>query len=153
MNPDLWQFAVTLYQRPSVETTCLQLQAQGADVCLLLCAAWLEARHVVYNATRADALRTLARSWQQEVIEPLREMRQAWRARAQSDNALALLREQVKRLELAAERTLLERLGAHSQSWLGEATAATEWLEYLAGDATDRDALNKLRIAAAQITD
>jgi len=46
MPTDLWRFAETLYQRPGVEAACLQLQAQGADVCVLLCAAWLERRQV-----------------------------------------------------------------------------------------------------------
>ena len=44
MPTDLWDFAQRLYARPGVESACLHLQEAGADVCLLLCGAWLE-RH------------------------------------------------------------------------------------------------------------
>lgn len=43
MHTDLWNFALHLYARPGVEAACLALQDEGADVCLLLCGAWLEA--------------------------------------------------------------------------------------------------------------
>lgn len=154
MSTDLWRFAEALYQRPGIEAACLQLQAQGADVCLLLCAAWLERHQVTCNQARIDALHGLARPWQQQVIEPLRQVRQAWREQAQRDKPLAHLREQVKRLELEAERELLERLAAQIQNWLNDtAIAPAEWLERLADDAADHDALHKLRTAAAQLTD
>ncbi|MGV8584562.1 DUF2390 domain-containing protein, partial [Pseudomonas aeruginosa] len=35
------QFAADVNARPGVYTACLALQTQGADVCLLLVAAWL----------------------------------------------------------------------------------------------------------------
>ena len=46
MPSDLWDFAQRLYGRPGVEHACLQLQEAGADVCLLLCGAWLQQRGV-----------------------------------------------------------------------------------------------------------
>lgn len=150
MPTDLWRFAEELYRRPGVEAACLQLQEQGADVCLLLCAAWLERRQVACNAQRGDALRDLARPWQEQVVLPLRQLRQGWRASAQSDKALAQLRERVKRLELSAERELLQRLAAISQDWPSGATAQRgDWLEQLAPEGADRDALQQLRGAAA----
>ena len=107
MPTDLWRFAQALYQHPGVEDTCLHLQTQGADVCLLLCAAWLEHRQIGCNHERAETLRNLAQPWLQQVVVPLRQLRQSWREAAQSDNALAQLREQVKQLELTAEREQL----------------------------------------------
>ena len=70
-TPDLWTFALACYARPGVETACLELQNQGADVCLLLCGAWLQARGVACSA-RLQALTALAAPWRGDVIEPLR---------------------------------------------------------------------------------
>jgi len=149
MCADLWSFALSTYARPGVEATCLRLQAQGADVCLLLCGAWLEQRGVAFEPGRAQALQQLARPWQAQVVEPLRQMRGQWRAMAQQDEQLAVLRERVKALELDAERTLLMRLEALAQTWpIAEAMGYPRWLEGLAAEnATnlDHDALLRLR--------
>ncbi len=153
MPTDLWRFAQALYQHPGVEDTCLHLQTQGADVCLLLCAAWLEHRQIGCSHERAETLRNLVHPWQQQVVMPLRQLRQSWREAAQSDNALAQLREQVKQLELTAEREQLERLAASSQHWsLVGTNVSLSWLESLAPERADRDALHRLRIAAAQLS-
>ncbi|BBH48618.1 TIGR02444 family protein [Pseudomonas sp. KU43P] len=151
MYTDLWKHALALYARPGVETACLHLQASGADVCLLLCATWLQARGVAPDPARVQALHALARPWQQEVVMPLRSLRQAWRTPAQQDPQLAALREHVKGLELQAERTLLERLQACAQQWPADAQASAEdWLAWLAPDqARGHDALEPLRVAAA----
>lgn len=153
MPTDLWRFAEALYQRPGVEAACLLLQTQGADVCLLLCAAWLETRKITCNDERVTTLKNLAQPWQQQVVVPLRQLRQSWREQAQSDNALKQLREQIKKLELAAEREQLERLAAGTQDWSSHAVnAQLNWLESLAPQPGNRDALQTLRIAAAQLS-
>ncbi|MGE8499945.1 MAG: TIGR02444 family protein [Pseudomonas sp.] len=152
MPTDLWRFAENLYQRPGVEAACLHLQAEGADVCLLLCAAWLEQRRVMVSQARADHLQQLAEPWQRTVVIPLRQIRQQWRTAAQQDDALAALRERIKRLELDAEREQLERLEVASNDWPAERTDdAFAWLEALAPRLTDegRGALQTLRIAAS----
>ena len=149
MSIDLWDFAQTLYGCPGVEKACLHLQANGADVCLLLTALWLEQRNVACTERRCEALRALAGRWQPEVITPLRQLRVDWRAAAQLDQQLTLLREQVRALELQAERTLLLRLQQCSLEWPEE--VAGDWLSNLAGRAgrEHRDALDSLRIAVA----
>ncbi len=148
MHPDLWRFAEEFYRRPGVEAACLQLQAQGADVCLLLCALWCEARKVPCTAQRSAALRSIAQSWQAQVVTPLRQLRQGWRAAAQVDPSLAHLREEVKALELQAERELLQRLALHSRDWpSAEAPQQDCWLEQLA-PAAEPAALQVLRDAA-----
>lgn len=153
MPSDLWCFAQDLYRQPGVEAVCLQLQDQGADVCLLLCGAWLERRQIACDEERAEALHKLAQPWQQQVVLPLRQLRQHWRAAAQGDQALAQLREQVKQLELAAEREQLQRLAAGTQSWPSTApNAPPNWLESLAPTCADRAALHSLRSAAAQLS-
>ncbi|MGY1919590.1 TIGR02444 family protein [Pseudomonas tolaasii] len=149
MCADLWSFALSTYARPGVEAACLRLQEQGADVCLLLCAAWLEQRGVVLTDERVQALRHIAGPWQSQVIEPLRQMRVQWRAMAQQDEPLAGLRERVKALELDAERQLLARLQAVAKAWPTQ-QGQQKWLEGLATEAAnlDRDALQLLRAAA-----
>lgn len=147
MPTDLWRFAQDLYQQAGVEAACLHLQEQGADVCLLLCAVWLERRQIDCCAAYAQALRQRAQPWQQEVVMPLRQLRQNWREQAHADDALARLREQVKALELAAERQQLERLAEFSKTWPQNAATSTYWLETLAPEGANRDALHALRIA------
>ncbi|MGY4534673.1 uncharacterized protein (TIGR02444 family) [Pseudomonas sp. TE3786] len=145
MPSDLWSFATTLYARPGVETACLHLQQQGADVCLLLCAAWLQQRGVACTPARAAALSELAAPWQHEVIAPLRQLRQQWREAAAHDKALQALREQIKALEMEAERQLLERLQNVANSWL-KGEAERDWLTAVAAQ-HDHDALQVLRVA------
>ncbi|WP_025857440.1 TIGR02444 family protein [Pseudomonas sp. CHM02] len=149
MYADLWSFALSTYARSGVEAACLRLQEQGADVCLLLCGAWLEQRAVTATAERIQALKQIARPWQTQVIEPLRQVRTQWRAMAQQDEALASLRERVKALELDAERQLLTRLEALAQTWpTDNAMDSRLWLEGLATEDAanlDHDALQQLR--------
>lgn len=151
MCADLWSFALSTYAHPGIEAACLRLQAQGADVCLLLCGAWLEQRGVAPTAERMQALRQIAQPWQQDVVEPLRQVRVQWRAMAQQDAQLATLRDRVKALELEAERQLLTRLQVLAQTWpTGEKGGQSRWLEGLATGAAnlDHDALQSLRVEA-----
>ncbi|MGH8381666.1 TIGR02444 family protein [Pseudomonas sp.] len=147
MHTDLWNFALNLYARPGVEAACLHWQDQGGDVCLLLCAAWLNKRGVVASDQRVQALRESAETWQTDVIKPLRSLRQQWRKAAVQDPQLASLREHVKGLELEAERVLLERLQGVCEGWAATTEPGADWLQCLAPmDAgLHHDALHKLR--------
>ena len=127
---DLWNFALELYAKPGVEKACLTLQDAGSDVCLLLTGAWLQRRGVRCLNERLIALRHVAVPWQREVLTPLRQMRSGWRARAAQDAELARLRAEVKKLELEAERMLLERLQSLAESWPGE-EGENAWLTTL----------------------
>lgn len=150
-NDDLWDFALACYAEPGVEKACLELQALGMDVCLLLACTWLETRGVRQNAQRLEALKQLSKEWQSAVVLPLRNLRQAWREQAATDTELAGLRKRVKTLELDAERTQLNRLQRAAQHWLPE-KGSNDWLNPLcAGVADDPSALlNVLRRAASQ---
>ncbi|KRP63102.1 TIGR02444 family protein [Pseudomonas trivialis] len=152
MCADLWSFALSTYARPGVEAACLRLQENGADVCLLLCGAWLEARGVVPRAERLKALQQLARPWREQVVEPLRELRVQWRELAQQEGQLETLRTGVKALELEAERTLLTRLEQLARGWpKDEAKGQYGWLEGLATEVAnlDHNALQQLRVVVA----
>src|SRR5690606_34027885 len=117
MPPDLWNFALACYARPGVEQTCLRLQEQGTDVCLLLCALWLEQRRATASAERLERLRAIAEPWQRQVVQPLRELRQGLKAAAQKDPQQARLRGEIKAPELEAERELLGRLERARPKW------------------------------------
>ncbi|WP_394560265.1 TIGR02444 family protein [Aquipseudomonas alcaligenes] len=146
MPTDLWSFALSCYARPGVEQACLHLQDGGADVCLLLCALWLERRRIACDEKRLAQLQAVAAHWQQQVVGPLRELRRSWKNDSAVDAGLARLRERIKALELDAERELLERLEEVAQKW--QATDdAVAWLEQLV---SDRDARELLRAAASQ---
>ncbi|NBA94347.1 TIGR02444 family protein [Pseudomonas sp. R5(2019)] len=157
MNTDLWNFALALYARPGVEATCLALQEEGANICLLLCAAWLDQRAVEYSHERRGQLSRTAWYWNEEVVVPLRQLRQQWRDEAQLDSALAALRTEVTRLELEAERELLTRLEAVSSGWpTGQKPSATGWLPILLPYTSTNDlshhALRTLRTATEAMT-
>lgn len=150
MTTDLWSFALNTYARPGVEEACLRLQREGFNVCLLLCAAWLGQRGVAWEAPRAQALYGLAQPWHDDVVAPLRRLRTQWREAARTDPALNTLREQVKALELDAERQLLLRLEALSRAWpQGVTEDLPAWLQGFAGqtDKAHHDALQSLRVA------
>jgi uncharacterized protein (TIGR02444 family) len=152
MCADLWSFALSIYARPGMEAACLRLQAQGADVCLMLCGVWLEQRGVILTDERVQALKHIAGPWQTQVIEPLRQLRVQWRASAQHDQPLAALRERIKSMELEAERHLLMRLEGLAETWpSGKRADQQQWLERLAAEDAanlDHDALQQLRVAA-----
>lgn len=154
MHTDLWNHALALYARPGVEAACLALQELGGDVCLLLCGTWLQACGIAPDEQRIATLLALSRPWQRDVVMPLRALRRQWREHALADPQLSVMREQVKALELQAERTLLERLEALAREWPAQAGAAPDWLAWLAPDlARNHDALHQLRVAARGLQD
>jgi len=148
-HDDLRRFALTCYAQPGVESACLELQAAGADVCLMLAGAWLELRTVTCTPERLQQLRRVSHDWQTQVVTPLRSLRQAWRKQAATDSALGALRDEVKRLELDAEYILLERLQQAAQQWPAE-QESVDWLSALCSTLTGdtRAPQEKLRRAA-----
>lgn len=152
MPADLWSFTLDFYARPGIEQACLRLQDQGADVCMLLCGAWLGVRGVACHPSRVAAIGAVAQPWQIKVVIPLRALRTQWRTAARGDDSLATLREQVKKLELDAERTLLQRLQALALDWPADQVHDSgAWLRALAAEVAglDRDALQVLCDAAS----
>ncbi|AGI22143.1 hypothetical protein H681_01305 [Pseudomonas sp. ATCC 13867] len=152
MSDDVWPYALKLYAREGVEAACLSLQEAGADVCLLLVSAWLGSIRVAFSPPRMSTLESTAQGWREDVIVPLRSLRQRWRESAVRDAELTSLRERLKRLELEAEKVLLERLESVAKDWpRGEAEDLARWLDAASGDAGSlrRDAREILRIAAS----
>ncbi|WP_249678426.1 TIGR02444 family protein [Pseudomonas abieticivorans] len=151
MHSDLWSFSLDLYARLGIEQACLELQADGANVCLMLGAAWLGHLGVACTPERLAQLRTLAWPWHDEVIRPLRKLRQDWTNAAKLDRELEVMREQIKTLELEAERQLLTRIENLAQEWAAVgADDMTLWLEGVVPSSAreNRGALQRLHAAS-----
>lgn len=115
-TPPLWDYALTLYQRPGVADACLQLQdTAGADVCELLWHCWLD-HHGAIATREAPAALAGIRDWQAEVTQPLRQLRRRLKSRAQHASDIAALRQHLKEAELLAERETLRRLQAIAET-------------------------------------
>ncbi|GGM08374.1 hypothetical protein GCM10009425_19490 [Pseudomonas asuensis] len=154
MENTLWPYALALYARPGVTQACLTLQGAGADVCLLLTGAWLGSRGITLTIERRRLLEIVAAPWRATVVEPLRVLRTYWKPAAQTDTALAALRERLKQLELDAEHELLTRLEQASVGWsLTAQPDPAGWLAALAGPAgtAEPGALDTLTQAALHV--
>jgi uncharacterized protein (TIGR02444 family) len=126
----LWDWAQATYARPGVAEACLRLQdEEEQSVPLLLWALWSA------DEARTPDLLTgaaTARAWEEEVVGPLRRLRRALKA-LDADADREAVRDQVKAVELDAERRLLvqlERLGPLK----GEPASAATLLVWAAED-------------------
>ena len=116
MTEDVWSSVVAAYGAPGVAEQCLELQdAHEQNVPLLLWAAWAATQGAVSDVVAAQAA-GIARAWSEAAIVPLRSIRRRLKqALSEGDEAPRLaLREQVKAIELHAEKVLLEQLAGLS---------------------------------------
>lgn len=127
----IWDWALEAYARPGVPEACLALQDEhGQNTSLLLWAVYAEVKDPEVLARAAEA----TRAWDATALVPLREVRRRLKPPLPpfADAPRLALREEVKGLELAAERLLLETLadltegrgGAHALDALEAASAA-----------------------------
>ena len=127
----LWDWTLKAYGQDGVPQACLTLQDEhGQNTSLLLWAVWAETADPGLLARAAD----LAHRWDALAIGPLRSVRRALKPAFEGVGAAARedLREDVKAVELRAERVLLESLeplggepgGAHALAALQAASAA-----------------------------
>jgi uncharacterized protein (TIGR02444 family) len=110
-----WDWAVAVYARPGVEDALLDLQDRfGQCVPLLLTAAWAAAEGRVFDAESLEAAADAARVYEGTIVGPLRAIRRTLKAPVPDldDPARLAIREQVKALELDAERRLIGALEA-----------------------------------------
>jgi uncharacterized protein (TIGR02444 family) len=112
-SPDdeaLWRFSTVFYDRADVAEALIKLQDRaGFDVNLMLFALWfgLSGRNR-FTAAELAAADLAAGPIRRELVEPLRALRR--RLRSNPDADVQRLREEIKRLELAAERIVQKRL-------------------------------------------
>ena len=127
----LWDWTLRAYGRAGVPEACLALQDDhGQNTSLLLWAVWAEAADPTLLARAAD----VARRWEALALTPIRQVRRALKAAFDGvePEAREGLREDVKAVELRAERVLMETLeamtqeqgGAHALAALEAASAA-----------------------------
>ncbi|GAB3273780.1 TIGR02444 family protein [Parahaliea aestuarii] len=152
MDNPFWNYSLSHYSKPDVEALCLAAQDElGADVNLLLYAAWLASRGRVLEADQLANLLADTAVLRESVIAPLRELRRQWRGLAQ----IPLLREQLKTLELQAERQLQDSLYRSDCGRLvapGEDTASANLALVLrAAGADRRDAHERAALLAAAL--
>lgn len=113
---DLWSFALGVYLQEGIAAQFLALQEEfGADVNLLLYSCWEGAgrgRRLSDEEIRKAASHVA--DWHAEVVRPLRALRQRLKRGFPSIDAAGSdrLREQIKALEIGAERLELGALEA-----------------------------------------
>lgn len=116
---DLWGWAVRAYETPGVAEACLSLQDHNQqNVPLLLWSAWIAATGRRPDEDTLEAACDTARAWEGSTISPLRTVRRTLKAPIPDigDEARLAIREQIKAVELAAERRLLQALEALAPS-------------------------------------
>ena len=127
----IWDWVLEAYAQPGVPQACLTLQdAYGQNTSFLLWAVHAETKDPALLARAAEA----ARAWEATALGPLRAVRRALKPSLPpfDDGAREALREEVKGLELASERFLMETLdrltegrdGAHALEALEAASRA-----------------------------
>ena len=109
----LWDWAVAAYAAPGVGEACLALQdSHEQNVPVLLWSGWVAATGRKPDAETIEAACDTARAWDSVIVAPLRSVRRTLKAPIPDidhDHREAL-RQQVKALELDAERRLMLEL-------------------------------------------
>ena len=119
----IWEWALQAYARPGVPEACLALQDEhGQNTSLLLWAVRAETTDAALLARAVAA----ARAWDRAALVPLREVRRGLKPPLPpfEDEARVAFREEVKALELAAERLLLETLDSLDEGQAGAGALA-----------------------------
>jgi uncharacterized protein (TIGR02444 family) len=107
----LWDWTLRAYGQAGAPEACLVLQdTYSQNTSLLLWAVWAEAADSALLANAAD----VARRWEALALAPIREVRRALKPAFDGvdDSEREALREDVKAVELRAERVLMESLEA-----------------------------------------
>lgn len=106
LNNPFWQFSLSVYAQPDVADQLLHWQdKQGLDINLFLFSAWLLTKKRCLATLDMPALR----SWQQELILPIRQLRISLK-KIDSELVVESVRSLIQQAELSAEQQL--------QAWL-----------------------------------
>jgi uncharacterized protein (TIGR02444 family) len=111
---EFWRFSLSVYAQSDVAKECLALQAAlEIDVNLLLFCAWLGTRAIALRRADIETASTAVADWQEQVIRPLRNVRQHIKTLARDD--FESFRAKVKGAELEAEQVEQAILFAYSK--------------------------------------
>lgn len=144
----LWDWTLEAYARPGVPEACLALQDDhDLNTSFLLWAVWAEGADAAVLAQAANA----GKVWDSRVLKPVREVRRTLKSAfpAVDDGAREGLREDVKSVELRAERVLMETFEALTENRRGgiPALAALQAASRAWGIAAPDEALARLASA------
>lgn len=103
LDTPLWRFALSFWQRPEVESTCLSLQEKGWQVTPLLGACWLASQGQKYTGQQPE----LVTNWHNAVTGPLRQLKKQI---PRDQSPMAGVRSAIASAELEAERVELALL-------------------------------------------
>lgn len=144
----LWDWTLEAYARPGVPEACLALQDDhDLNISFLLWAVWAEGADAAVLAQAAN----VGKVWDSRVLKPVREVRRTLKLAfpAVDDSAREGLREDVKSVELRAERVLMETFEALTENRRGgvPALAALQAASRAWGVAAPNEALARLASA------
>lgn len=107
---NVWPNMILLYADSRISQLCLSLQDEfDADVPVLLLLVIADRRGISCEDEAFDQFLTDAATWRELVVRPLRTLRRAMKGRCEA-GAETALREDIKRVELQAERLHVARL-------------------------------------------
>ena len=120
---NFWDFSLAIYRLPGVADRLIALQDDyDADVNLVLFCCWCgQEGRMPLDATFFERADRILGEWRREVIEVLRSLRREMKGgvRGMSPELSEPLREEVKRLELDAERMMQFALASLAPSAVG----------------------------------
>lgn len=110
---NVWHSMVAAYSRPGVDRICLSLQScHDVDVTIALFFLLADRAGLAPSENDAVAMDTGIAEWREHVVRGLRAIR-TWQKLRVGSPVEEKLRNDIKRLELEAERLQLARLCAH----------------------------------------
>lgn len=108
-----WRFSTALYAKPGVEADLLALQDRdGLEVNLALFCLYAAVRGQALDYAAVEAMRGVGLVWGHGVVAPLRQARRLLKPSASGNDEAAQFRNEVKAIELAAEKAMQGALAA-----------------------------------------
>ena len=126
-----WDWALPQYRAEAAQRLLLRLQEEAGLVILeALFVSWLASEHYEWRAHDTAKLRDATQDWIDEVVLPLRAVRQRWKNEASKEAS----RRHLLALEVEAERQLAELMWAASESARGEKIGAEQACKQSVGE-------------------
>ena len=126
-----WDWALSQYRAEAAQRLLLRLQEEAGLVILeALFVSWLASEHYEWRADDTAKLRDATQDWIDEVVLPLRAVRQRWKNEASKETS----RRHLLELEVEAERYLAELMWAASESARGEKIGAEHACKHSVGE-------------------